>query len=95
MLLNGELGATVGCLLGHFPLEFLESCANVIALGLLLGEFVLEFKRHFVITVLGLLKLNPGLVNLSEDIEIFVFVHGCLIRFVDEDAIFISNLFDL
>ena len=95
MLLNGKLRATVGSFLGHFSLELLESSADVIALGLLLGEFILKFKRHFIITILGLLKLNPGLVNLSEDIEIFVFVHGCLIRFVDEDAIFISNLFDL
>lgn len=55
LLLDWLLRATICCLLGHFSLKFLEGSSNVIAFGLFLVKFVLQLKRHLVITILSLL----------------------------------------
>jgi hypothetical protein len=44
---------------------------------------------------LGELKLHPGLVDLSEDVHVFVLVHGGFSDFVEDDAMLFSQLFDL
>jgi len=94
MLLNRLLRPAVSCLFGHLPFKFLKGAANIIALGLLFIEFILEFKRHLVVAVLCFLQLDSSLVNLRKNVEILVFIHRSFVSFVDEDVVFISNLLD-
>ena len=53
--LDGLLGAAVGGLFGNLPLKLLEGTADVVAFGLLFSKFVLKFKGHLVVTILGFL----------------------------------------
>ena len=93
--LDGLFGATVGGLFGNFPLKLLEGTADVVALGLFLSKFVLKFKGHLVVPILGLLKFDPGLMDLGQDVEVFVFIHGGFICLVDENVVLLAHFLDL
>ena len=89
----GLFRSTIGCFLCNLSFELLESTSDVIALRLFLSEFILKFERHFIVSVLCFLKFDSGLVNLSQNVEILVFIHGSFISFIDEDMIFLSHFF--
>ena len=94
ILFNGLFRSAIGGFLSNFSFQFLESTPNIVAFGLLFSQFILELERHFVVAVLGLLKLDSSLMNLSQNVEIFMLIHGCFVGFVDENMIFVSDFFD-
>lgn len=94
LLLDRLLRSTIGCLFSDFPLKLLKGSSNIITFRLLLIEFVLKLERHLIVSILSLLQLNSSLMDLGKNVEVFVFIHGCLVSLIDEYVIFVSHLFD-
>lgn len=87
MGLDGLIGPTIGGLSSHFLFEILKGRPNFITLHLFFIKFILQLQRHTIVPVLGLLELDSSLVDLGEDVEVFVLVHGGLSGFVQEDVV--------
>lgn len=94
MLFYRLLRSAVSGLFCDLPLEFLESTADIVAFGLFLVEFVLKLEWHFIVAILCFLQLDSCLVHLCQNVEILVLIHRSLVGLVDEDVIFVSNLFN-
>lgn len=79
-LVEGLLGNLLAssrhdCVGGHASLQFLKLLFNLVALSLLLVELSLKLRSHLVVSVLGLLEINPDLVHICQCIEVLVVVH--------------------
>ena len=94
MSFDGLVRSAVSGFSGDLSFQVLECRPDLIALGLFFIEFVLKLKRHSVVSVLGLLELYSGLVNLRQNVEVFMLIHGGLSCFVDKNVIFLPQLFD-
>lgn len=94
LLFNRLFWTTVCCLLSYLSFKFLECSPNIIAFRLLLVEFILKLKRHFVVSILSLLQLYSSLMHLSKNIKVLMFVHRCFVSLINKYVIFISHFFD-
>lgn len=94
MTLNRLIRSAIGSFPCNLSFEILEGWSNLIAFHLFFIEFVLKLKRHSIVSVLSLLKLNSCLMDLSQNIEIFVLVHGGLSCFIEKNVIFLPQFFD-
>ena len=79
-LVKGLLGDLLSCsrehcVLSHTSLELLELLLDLVALRLLLVELGLQLSSHLVVPVLGLLQVDPDLVDVSQGVQVLVLVH--------------------
>ena len=86
------IGSTISCFSSNLPFKILEGWSDFVAFHLFLIKLVLKFKRHSIISVLCLLELNSGLMDLSQNIEIFVLVHRGLPCLIKKDVIFLPEI---
>ena len=94
MGLDGLVGSTVSSFSSDLSFEVLESRSNLVAFWLLFIEFILKFKWHSVVSVLGLLKFDSCLMNLSQNVQILMFIHRGFSSLIEENVIFLPELFD-
>ncbi len=94
MALDWLVWSAVSGLSGNFSFQVLEGRSDFVAFGLFLIEFVLKFKGHSVVSVLSLLKLHSGLVDLGQDVQILMFIHWSLSCLIEKNVIFFPEFFD-
>ena len=93
--LYGLIRTRVGGFLGNFFLQILESWSNIITFGLLFIKFGLQLEWHPIVTILGLLELHSCLMDLCQNIEILMLVHGTFSCPIEDYVVLFSHLFDL
>lgn len=67
--------------LGYRTFQFLKLMLDFLTLSLFFIELGLKFGSHSVVTLLGLLKVETDLMDVSESVKIFVFIKQLILLF--------------